>query len=1127
MKSASYGHRPLLWLVLLMNGVAACDPGAGADPGVESVATSTSALTAMESEAAVELNFGAGDFDGDGRADLSVKLDGPHPRFMIDHAANGFGVWDVVFTGYPAMTLNGRSVPGDYDGDGFADLALKGEDGHWRIDYHSNGFGTWDVDQAGCGGLSYLPVPGDYDGDHKTDLGLKGDDGSWQIDYAGDGFGNWVFLAGYGWNGWFYPVPADYDGDGKTDISTKDGGGNWHIDYAANGFGTWDEHFPGFGNDWFRPVPADYDGDGRADFSTRDGGGTWYVDYAKNGRGNWDVIYHGYGAQSATPMPADYDGDDKADLAIKEECGAWSMDKSNRSQALRANVIASSSNESGGWARANLVDGKLRSTALSMGYSSQGSASNHSEWIEIRLGSIQNFSEVILYPRSDAGFVGVGFPVDFKIQVWDGASWLDRVTRTGFPQPGTPQSFKWGFTDRTDRIRILATSLRQSSGSFFMELAEVDVHPDSWSPSGNGTFSVTSPSSTADAISTTVTTAADLVSTLRSGFRGTVFIPGSVDIDLSNASQHDLPVHSCMRIKSTHDKTTPGAVLHTQDATNYYDMLQVIGHDVRIENLRLVGPRPAEADNQSEKIRGIQVKLDPRIGWGRNILIQNNDLSRWTDAAVDVHGLVEVGYPDQVPVDQRVPASDAGQVLIKRNHIHHNARKDAGYGVLIDNGAYATVYGNVFTFNRHAIAGDGSPFSGYVARYNYVLSGGDKYTSNGVAHYTHNFDMHGSGDGGYDGIAGEYTDIAFNTFLGHQSQLGVQRAAFTLRGVPTVGAHFENNVCTHEEIDDAIWMQNYAADLGLGHTFAQFNLTVANNHLDVNNSRDIAVGEFDGDGKDDVFVGTGTAWYYSSAGLSEWRLLNIAEQPASELRFGQFDDDPRTDVFAVMNHAWYYSSGGSGPWQLLRADVPGTLQDLILGDFDGNGKADVIYTNGSEWLFSADARGAPVHRATSSYRAKDLRVGDFNRDSHADVFSLANGDWSWMPSAQPGPSTWSRLNAQLGTELVNLRFADLNNDGRTDVVAKDPVTGGWRVSYSGTDGWLPSKGPESDAVYTEVYSCVFGDFNGDHRTDALRWEVLLPLSEGSSIPWVYGTRFLTWMGAPGDHFALRSLHDML
>ena len=106
-----------------------------------------------------------------------------------------------------------------------------------------------------------------------------------------------------------------------------------------------------------------------------------------------------------------------------------------------------------------------------------------------------------------------------------------------------------------------------------------------------------------------------------------------------------------------------------------------------------------------------------------------------------------------------------------RAQLHPPQRADGGgYGVDVGAAAYATIEGNVFDFNRHAVASDGCAHSGYIARFNYVLQGG---YMQGHGYYNQHFDVHGTGDtngegdsNGYGGPAGEYYEIAFNTIRG-------------------------------------------------------------------------------------------------------------------------------------------------------------------------------------------------------------------------------------------------------------------------------------------------------------------------------------------------------------------------
>ncbi|MBU5352187.1 discoidin domain-containing protein [Paenibacillus barcinonensis] len=144
--------------------------------------------------------------------------------------------------------------------------------------------------------------------------------------------------------------------------------------------------------------------------------------------------------------------------------------------AIGSTVSASSSLESWGWSKAAVVDGQRSSISNAKGYASAwGQTANHSEWLELNMGARKTFNSVILFPQSGAG--GSGFPVDFKIQVWNGSEWLDRVVKTGYSiNDDAGQVFSWGYADTTDKIRIYATSLQNlGNDGYMMKLAEVEV----------------------------------------------------------------------------------------------------------------------------------------------------------------------------------------------------------------------------------------------------------------------------------------------------------------------------------------------------------------------------------------------------------------------------------------------------------------------------------------------------------------------------------------------------------------------------------------------------------------------------------------------------------------------------
>jgi hypothetical protein len=267
----------------------------------------------------------AKDYDGDGRADLSMKMtDG---NWRIDYASNGYGLWDATYSGYGGVEAT--PVPADYDGDGRADLSVKTNTGQWKIDYSSNGFGAFDGTFLGYGSTENRPCVADYDGDGREDICAHNIfQGRWNIDYAWNGFGTWnVSLAGYGGQE-NRETQADYDGDGRADIAIHSlSQGRWNIDYAWNGFGVWNFSGLNYGFGFHTETPADYDGDGLDDMSARVNNlQTWVIDYAANGFAGYEVSYAGYGDGTSIPVPADYDGDGKADLSIKTSDNKWHID---------------------------------------------------------------------------------------------------------------------------------------------------------------------------------------------------------------------------------------------------------------------------------------------------------------------------------------------------------------------------------------------------------------------------------------------------------------------------------------------------------------------------------------------------------------------------------------------------------------------------------------------------------------------------------------------------------------------------------------------------------------------------------------------------------------------------------
>ncbi len=161
---------------------------------------------------------------------LPAGVNGEWKLYVFDDLApnaGGIGHWDItIFTDAGGLPGDANPVPcgkPDFDGDGRADVSVY-RDGNWLIKHSSDGGFT----ATPWGGLGDTPVPADYDGDGLTDIAVyRSSDGGWYILRSSDGLGT---ITGWGGLVGDIPVPADYDGDGLTDIAVyRSSDGGWYI----------------------------------------------------------------------------------------------------------------------------------------------------------------------------------------------------------------------------------------------------------------------------------------------------------------------------------------------------------------------------------------------------------------------------------------------------------------------------------------------------------------------------------------------------------------------------------------------------------------------------------------------------------------------------------------------------------------------------------------------------------------------------------------------------------------------------------------------------------------------------------------------------------------------------------
>ena len=601
----------------------------------------------------------------------------------------------------------------------------------------------------------------------------------------------------------------------------------------------------------------------------------------------------------------------------------------------------------------------------------------------------------------------------------------------------------------------------------------------------------------------------DLTTAVNNGGYGTVV---KVDGPIMMSGQNTIYIPAGVTIRSDRRGANFGQVIF--GAFQPEEIFHVVGDDVRITQLHLEGPSSSTDSNPNSHAIIVESSKDGSGNFLREYLrtnIDHNDIFAFTYSAITVDGSQDVCSCTDASKDcngnplsgldysgiSNDPLQRPTNVHIARNYIHDNSMNEAGYGIDNYHGGYTLIEGNTFRGNRHSITGDGRAKSGYIAASNLILT----YTPQ---RDTHDFDMHGSSESkdniydsvGYGGIGGDYINMFQNTFMSDT------RADFELRGQICNYADFHNNISLNDEATDSVLyddgttldtgdLPSFVHDSAHPYQFGKPDPTTR-----------LFVGDFDGDGFDDLFMATGAAWYYSPAGKWDWRFLSAKTETNDQLLFGDFDGDGRTDVVTIDSLGRLMVSwGGVSDWELLNPYVSfsGSPADIVasmaVGDFTGDQRSDIFFADGTNWWLSDGGSTGFVQSQTSGYFVKDLRFGDFDGDGKTDVFGIVGGQWVYSKSAM---GSWSSgvLQTALTSSVNGLVVADFNGDGLADVaLACGGIGCGWKISYGGTQDWaqifqgLSLSGPFAGAGY-------FRGKKGAMAADILYWNAAPGLELG-------------------------------
>ena len=258
----------------------------------------------------------------------------------------------------------------------------------------------------------------------------------------------------------------------------------------------------------------------------------------------------------------------------------------------------------------------------------------------------------------------------------------------------------------------------------------------------------------------------------------------------------------------------------------------------------------------------------------------------------------------------------------------------------------------------------------------------------------------------------------------------------------------------------------------------------------INLSRFLHIGDFDGDGADDIFIFR----YGSPSNLNYYgRLLtrNNAEeqivsvllgleylQAANNFFSSDFDGDGKEEITVVFNNSCEIFELKSQPvngyyhvqkiYHSANPGFPTQWHEIIPGDFNGDGKTDLLTTGDDvNWFIGYSNGSYFVNKPFSfldtpdmSSSSESLRIGDFNGDGKTDILH-ASAVWQGQTASSSKldiyyskGETFTSQTYPIGliTSYNDFVIGDFNGDAKMEVINRDIATSPATIFFFNKNG---------------------------------------------------------------------------
>ncbi|MCJ7551289.1 MAG: FG-GAP-like repeat-containing protein [Anaerolineae bacterium] len=267
-----------------------------------------------------------------------------------------------------------------------------------------------------------------------------------------------------------------------------------------------------------------------------------------------------------------------------------------------------------------------------------------------------------------------------------------------------------------------------------------------------------------------------------------------------------------------------------------------------------------------------------------------------------------------------------------------------------------------------------------------------------------------------------------------------------------------------------------------------------------------ALGDLDGDGDLDAFIAHGSVyggapnqvWLNDGTGVLTDSGQSLGNEGTLTMALGDVDGDGDLDVFLGNNgSSQVWSNDGSGVFTDTGQNLGSSeTQAVVLGDVDGDGDIDAITGNWAQadrlWLNDGTGTFVQSDQDLGSGSTFGVALGDVDEDGDLDLlfgYTSATGNQVWLNNNGAFTDSGQRLGS-LGTYAVTL--GDVDGDGDLDALfghGMDDTNDPNRVwlnqggAQGGTIGVFADSGQHLGSEDTNAVA--LGDVDGDGDLDAV------------------------------------------